>query len=301
MENQTEKKKNKTPIILIIIVLAIIVIGVICVAFFSKSTENDKESNTRTSDEDRNTEDESDEDNEDKDKNHEDKTSDEPEYITFGTYEQDGDLDNGPEPIEWVVLASDENGTLLVSRYILDCQSYNGFTKEVTWETCSLRTWLNEDFYNTAFTPDEQAKINTTTVINADNSYYGTSGGNDTEDKIFCLSIDEVLKYYSFNTYDEEEGYGHSQQLITPVTQYAKDQGIAYLEIKEDGDYKWLKDEGYTEECIGIEAGLWWLRSPSSDNTGANEVNNYGATGPAEARNNVGYKGGVRPAMYITQ
>ena len=301
MENQTEKKKNKTPIIFIIIVLAIIVIGVICVAIFSKSTENDKESNTRTSDEDRDTEGESDEDNEDKDKDHEDKTSDEPEYITFGTYEQDGDLDNGPEPIEWVVLDSDENGTLLVSRYILDCQSYNGFTEEVTWETCSLRTWLNEDFYNTAFTPDEQAKINTTTVINADNSYYGTSGGNDTEDKIFCLSIDEVLKYYSFNSYDEKEGCGYSQQLIAAVTQYAKDQGIAYLEIKEDGDYKWLKDEGYTEECIGIEAGLWWLRSPSSDNTGANEVNNYGATGPAEARNSVSYKGGVRPAMYIAQ
>ena len=287
MENQTEKKKSKTLIILIIVALAIVVIGVICVIIFSNGMGN--ESDTRSSRNERDKEDDEDEDEES-----EDESSDKVvEYITFGTYEQDGDLDNGPEPIEWEVVASDENGTLLVSRYILDCQSYNKFTEEVTWETCSLRTWLNDDFYNTAFTPEEQAMINTTMVINADNSYYGTSGGNDTEDKIFCLSIDEVLKYYSFDSYDEEEGYGYSQQLIAPVTQYAKDQGIAYLEITEDRDYKWLKDEGYTEECIGIEAGLWWLRSPSSDNTGANEVNNYGATGPSEARNNVSYKGGV--------
>jgi hypothetical protein len=297
MENQAEKKKNKTPIILIIIALAIVVIGVICVIIFSNGNGNENESDTRSSRDERDKEDDEDEDDEDKDR--EDKNSDEPEYITFGTYEQDGDLDNGPEPIEWEVVASDENGTLLVSRYILDYQRYNKFTEEVTWETCSLRTWLNDDFYNTAFTPEEQAMINTTTVVNADNSYYGTSGGNDTEDKIFCLSIDEILKYYSFNTYDEEEGYGHSQQLITPVTQYAKDQGAGTHVISETED--WVLDKGYSEDCIGAEGGMWWLRSPSCDNTGASEVNAYGATGPAEARDAVGYNAGVRPAMYIAQ
>lgn len=78
-------------------------------------------------------------------------------YIIFGVYEQDGDLTNGPEPIEWEVLGTDSNGTLLVSRYILDCQPYNTEYVDVTWETCSLRAWLNDDFLNTAFTPFEQS------------------------------------------------------------------------------------------------------------------------------------------------
>ena len=125
-------------------------------------------------------------------------TVDEPvqvfEYITFGHYEQDGDESNGPEPIEWMVLSEEDGRMLLLSRYILDYQAYNVDYDDVTWETCTLRKWLNEDFYNAAFDASEQEQILTVTNSNPENvsPYSNSVGGNDTEDKIFLLSSDEA-------------------------------------------------------------------------------------------------------------
>ena len=64
------------------------------------------------------------------------------EYIVFGSYVQGGYGEN-IKPIEWEVLGEDENGILVVSRYILDCQPYNKSPSHVTWKTCTLRKWLN--------------------------------------------------------------------------------------------------------------------------------------------------------------
>ena len=79
--------------------------------------------------------------------------------ITFGHYEQDNDLANGAEPIEWVVLEVSGNKALLISHYGLDAKPYNTDYIDTTWETCSLRAWLNSDFLNTAFTAEEQTAI----------------------------------------------------------------------------------------------------------------------------------------------
>ena len=95
------------------------------------------------------------------------------DYIVFGRYEQDGDLSNGPEPIEWEIVAEENGRMLLISRYILDCQPYNTELEDVTWETCSLRAWLNDYFYNTAFNSVEQNRILSVTLSNPDNAYYG--------------------------------------------------------------------------------------------------------------------------------
>ena len=75
------------------------------------------------------------------------------EIILFGKYEQDGDDSNGAEDIEWLVLKTepDQNRILVISRYSLDVQPYNREFASVTWENCSLRKWLNRDFFNTAF------------------------------------------------------------------------------------------------------------------------------------------------------
>ncbi|SCW49867.1 hypothetical protein SAMN02910456_01457 [Ruminococcaceae bacterium YRB3002] len=120
-------------------------------------------------------------------------------YIIFGHYEQDGNESNGPEPIEWIKLSEEDGKVLLMSRYILDYQAYNNDYAEVTWETCSLRKWLNEDFLNAAFNASEQEQI--LTVINStpDNvTAWGTSyGGNDTEDKIFLLSSEEAAALFA--------------------------------------------------------------------------------------------------------
>lgn len=84
--------------------------------------------------------------------------------IVFGSYEQDNDTSNGKENIEWLVLAKKDNRLLVTSQYALDCQQYNTSYTSVTWESCTLRKWLNADFFNAAFSDGEKVMIPTVTV-----------------------------------------------------------------------------------------------------------------------------------------
>ena len=113
------------------------------------------------------------------------------DIITFGSYEQDNNLENGAEPIEWQVLDVQDGKALVISKYGLINKAYNTVWTHVTWETCSLRKWLNNEFINEAFGVEEQKMIVTTKLSNPNNSEYGTNGGNDTEDKVFLLGIEE--------------------------------------------------------------------------------------------------------------
>ena len=119
--------------------------------------------------------------------------------ITFGNYWQedtngDGKIDQTDEkqPIKWRVLSVDGDDAFLLADNVLDCQPYNKSGKDVnlqdtTWENCSLRKWLNEDFMNAAFSKGEQESIIETKVQN------GTSDdGNETLDKVYLLSKEEV-------------------------------------------------------------------------------------------------------------
>ena len=109
------------------------------------------------------------------------------EHMKFGTYQG--------EEIEWRVIdADDENGkVLLLSEYGLDAKPYNDeFSFVIKWEDCTLRKWLNGDFHDAAFSQNEQAHIAETQNENADNPNQGIEGGNDTTDKVFVLSFDEV-------------------------------------------------------------------------------------------------------------
>ncbi len=207
-------------------------------------------------------------------------------YIIFGHYEQDGDESNGPEPIEWEIVSEEEDRILLVSRYILINQPFNIEHTNVTWETCSLRAWLNEDFYNSAFSELEQEQVLTVTNTNPDNAYWGTDGGNDTEDRVFCLSVEEILDYYNFETWDEAIQYGNCQALSTEVTQYAQDCGA------------FSSDEG----------GFWWLRTLGENGCYAVVVDYYGNSGwyyygnVSDISDELigGDYVGVRPAIYLS-
>ena len=163
------------------------------------------------------------------------------DYVTFGTYEQDNNLKNGAEAIEWQVLDKKDGKVLLLSKYALDCEPYHEEYVYVTWETCTLRSWLNEEFYKTAFTNAEQKYIAETYVINEDNPDHGTDGGNNTYDNVFLLSIDEVGTYFD----SDLDAYDPARR--AQVTEYAKAQG---------GGYDYNKESEYYGN------GLWWLRSP---------------------------------------
>ena len=88
--------------------------------------------------------------------------------VTFGHYEQDGNTENGPEAIQWTVLDTDGDRVFLLSKYGLDAKQYNVKYTRVTWETCSLRQWLNSTFLNSAFSAKEKQRIILTNNVNND-------------------------------------------------------------------------------------------------------------------------------------
>ena len=217
-------------------------------------------------------------------------------YVVFGHYEQDGDTANGKEPIEWVILEENETGKLLVSRYVLDCVPYNKEYADVTWETSTLRAWLNGEFVGEAFSEEEKAAIPT---VHIGNFGIDTNSGNDTDDQVFCLSLDELVKYYKL-TYDPYAYFGYNRDLITKGTAYAKARGVwIYTTTGEEEDFYEYAPNGYMEACAGMEGAAWWLRTMGWEQT-ACAVLPYGYAG-ANYEFGVSTGGyGVRPALWVS-
>lgn len=220
--------------------------------------------------------------------------------IIFGQYEQDGDETNGKEDIEWKVLKVESDRVLVVSKYALDCKKYNETLEDVTWETCSLRHWLNNDFKNDVFSSDEQGVISTVSIENEDNPYFNTAGGNNTNDQIFCLSLEEMITYFNGDRdLFEERSFGWNQELLCEPTQYAINKGAEYLDITSDEYNLHLKDKGYTADVIGRRTCFWWLRSPGYNSKYACYVNSAGYGGKDMCDTVYLDWIPVRPAMYI--
>ena len=190
------------------------------------------------------------------------------DYVFFGAYEQDNNTSNGKEYIEWLVLEVKDGKALVISKYALDCQQYNTSDTDVTWETCTLRKWLNNDFLGAAFSADEKSMIPTVTVSEEKNPDYSTNPGNTTQDQVFLLSITEANKYFSSD----------SARQCKP-TEYAV-AGGAYVNSPNDN-------------C------RWWLRSPGGSQSGAAGVgSDGGVSGGGIGRIVDGYSA-VRPALWI--
>ena len=191
---------------------------------------------------------------------------------TFGSYEQDNNTSNGKEEIEWQVLERQDNKILLISKYALDCQQYNSEYTDVTWETCTLRSWLNSTFLSNAFSESEKSMIADTKVTAEENPNYSTNPGNDTTDKIFLLSINEVNKYF---TTDE------SRKCVP--TAYAIEQGAYTVSSETSG---------------GKATCRWWLRSPGSSQHLASIVR-YDGSVLGSGYSVDGSDDCVRPALWI--
>ena len=96
---------------------------------------------------------------------------------------------------DWRVLAVENGKALLITKNIIEQRPYNDEEANVTWETCTLRAYLNGEFLK-KFSTQERAKICKIENVNFDNPWYETSGGSNTTDKVFLLSIEEVKKYF---------------------------------------------------------------------------------------------------------
>ncbi len=199
------------------------------------------------------------------------------------------------EPIKWRVLEVEENQALILSDILLDDQKYNTISEDITWETSTIRSWLNgydaifnkygndysdKNFIGSAFSSDERLAIVTTSVVNDNNMSYGTEGGNNTSDKIFLLSESETCGesaisygFISLNNICDEARRSKNST-------YAKAMGVWYS-----------SREAYKGNC------MWWLRSPGTVPKYAATVNESGDMHYYDHVNDE--FGGVRPALNL--
>ncbi|MCR5113886.1 MAG: DUF6273 domain-containing protein, partial [Acholeplasmatales bacterium] len=187
------------------------------------------------------------------------------------------------DPIEWDILEASNGKALIIANLILDSQEYypsssessfehNGGTGYANnYELSNIRKWLNDNFYNTAFNDLQKSIIETTEVDNSGSSVGNSSNKyvcNNTNDKMFLLSIKEAKTYYTSDKARQCKG-----------TYYAKCQGL-YVD-NENGN------------------SFWWLRSPDS---GISSLAHYVYTDGDDYNLNAVYvtSNGIRPACYIS-
>ena len=178
-------------------------------------------------------------------------------------------------------MLSNASGQLfLLSDQNLEVFQYHTAEENVTWETSTMRSWLNgygtysgDNLLTAAFSAKEQAAIAETLVVNDDNAYYGTDGGSNTTDRLFLLSLDEAEDRRYFPRF--------SSSRYAANTAYVADGGRLGSYMYEAG-----------------ELDSWWLRSPGPDNSKAAFVDEGGAV--IFDGNPVNYRStAVRPAFNL--
>lgn len=186
----------------------------------------------------------------------------------FGHYDQDNNPYNGEEAIEWIVLEVSGRNVLLISKKGLECIQYSVTEYGITWENSALRDWMNNEFYDEAFSYSEQQCILRATVTADQNSLYDRTSGGVTQDYVFALSNYEAEHYFS----------GNAARVCKP-TGKAIAQG-AYVNPN-------------------LNSSWWWLRTPGKAKTDTCSVNTDGS---------IDYNGGLvsskkgvaRPCIWIT-
>ena len=208
--------------------------------------------------------------------------------IYFGNYPQSDITGTIKEPIRWRILYIEGNDAFLVADRCLDIQQYNATADGVTWETSTIRSWLNgyegtqnacqidyrqDNFMNSAFTPKEQEAILSTIVLNTDNYEHKVPGGNNTKDKVFLLSYDEAANVlFGFDTDADSCSDYATKRCHTAYTAHKKNM-----------------IEG-SETCNEKSGALWLLRSPGSTSGRAMSISSIGMR----------FRPGERFGQYIT-
>ena len=175
------------------------------------------------------------------------------DIVTLGSW--------GGEPVEWQILEDMGDGTyILLSVKGLDTVPYHTKDTKVTWEKCSLRAWLNGEFYEKAFSADEKKQLVRSTLKNPDNKTFGTKGGKPTEDYVYLLNLGDVERYYGLNDLyggsKDRSRYGCEALLCMP-SETALRHG-AYTMPQESAKSLQAK---YSYPLPGGTC-CWWLRGP---------------------------------------
>lgn len=195
------------------------------------------------------------------------------DIITFGKY-------------NWLVLAVKDGKALIITESIIEHRSYHESYVPVTWAESSIRKYLNVDFYH-SFQEEYQKRICLTKNQNPDNTWYGTSGGIDTEDFIFLLSMEEIVCKYFGDSSDKLFHPGKKQRY--------------WFERKDFNNSKRIAKLLWNQEQVW----WWWTRTPGRVGVKAVYIHgdgNIGIQGNNILKGNIAdgrCTGGVRPAMWI--
>ena len=241
--------------------------------------------------------------------------------IVFGRYEQDGNLENGPEPLEWIVLGKEENRALLLSKYVLDYRQIHSIKEEFDWEQAEIREWLNNVFFDKAFKNSEKRKM--LRIELSSKSLINRSFQIDKNS--FSAMSESPALYRMLGAKNYQVPKGIFDFVVCPdmadISLLKKNNNLATkavpaLDSNSDGDVKRKskllffkhKEEETKEEKNGIQPNKsfrpsgYWLRNWSSQIkyetgpvTSFKAINAYGV----EITNNASYKFGVRPEILI--
>ncbi len=174
--------------------------------------------------------------------------------VFFGNYEQDNNTENGPEKIGWIVLQQDEEKSLIVSSYLLRISKYNDVdgSMECTWESSTIRTWLNEEFFYDAFSDDERAAV--FSVVHEDET--------TCRDRVFLLSSEEVNTLFVGKKADKSATGTVKANYQTPDA-FDGRMNYWWLRSSEDGfkkhyiDREGSRKEDYANSAKGIRPAMW--------------------------------------------
>ena len=228
--------------------------------------------------------------------------------VEFGEYPQQDDSEDR-DPVIWEVLTAEDGRALLLCETCLEGMPYHMSREDITWEDCSLRTWLNSEFFMSAFDADEQDLILEETLESDSNVHYETEGGNSTEDKVFILSHSEAEEYFA-------ERNDRTAQASVRIAKENDDDDDSDEDDKKDKDDQdssaESSDEGSGDKDDNSDAPdrktvyvsdvsgncFWWLRTPGETLQDAECVGAEGSfllNGYDVTQIDVG----VRPAIWV--
>lgn len=232
------------------------------------------------------------------------------DIVELGSIEQDNNYDNGLEPIEWDVISASGGKAVLISHKILYSMEFDSSTGETTWEDSDIRAWLNGDFYNNSFNETEKNRIITVTNENPGNCYYTSDGddysygSNDTQDNVYLLSVEDLLKYYDFGLWNDAKKYGYCMDLAASPTDYALSTGstVEYFShnflTNNDMDED-LTTYGYTDDIVNVPLAKWALRTPGDWTDSYCLVTEYGFVSEGSAYWRNVSECGIRPVITV--
>jgi hypothetical protein len=174
----------------------------------------------------------------------------------------------------WRVLDIQSSAALLITEDIVELRPYHNKYKDTTWHDCAARHYLNGEFYD-QFDEANKSRILEVTIKNPDNPWYGTHAGEETQDSIFLLDLDEVCRYF-----------GDSTHLL-----YHKGNNPYWKKNDVNNPKRRAK---YTDFYA-----FWWLRSPGRNNHVACYVHGTDGCVAVNGNNVTNPYGGLRPALWL--